>query len=67
METPIKTPCIQICAVDGRTGWCLGCGRTLSEIGKWSRFDDGERETILTGLPQRIKRLKTLGKLVTVT
>ncbi|MAN47450.1 MAG: hypothetical protein CMF04_14775 [Hyphomonas sp.] len=31
----IKSPCIKVCAVDAATGLCLGCGRTLPEIGKW--------------------------------
>lgn len=67
METPIKTPCNQICAVDGRTGWCVGCGRTLAEIGQWSQFADAERETVLSQLPQRMDHLKTHVKLASVS
>ncbi|MEE9380901.1 MAG: DUF1289 domain-containing protein [Hyphomonadaceae bacterium] len=62
--TPVTTPCIQVCAVDGRTGWCLGCGRTLSEIGGWSACGAVERADILAKLPSRIEQLETLGKLV---
>ena len=24
-------PCIAVCQFDGRTGWCLGCDRTVPE------------------------------------
>ena len=29
---PIATPCVKVCAVDGASGYCLGCRRTLAEI-----------------------------------
>ena len=37
------TPCIKVCIVDGASGLCLGCYRTLPEIAKWSRLDEAER------------------------
>ncbi|ABI78105.1 conserved hypothetical protein [Hyphomonas neptunium ATCC 15444] len=59
---PIKSPCIKVCAVDGKTGLCLGCGRTLPEIGAWTRLGNDEREAVISLLPERIERLKALGK-----
>ncbi|MDY6924000.1 MAG: DUF1289 domain-containing protein [Pseudomonadota bacterium] len=50
---PIATPCVQVCIVDGASGLCLGCWRTLSEIGGWSRFTDAERAAIMAALPGR--------------
>ena len=44
---PIATPCIKVCAVDGESGLCLGCHRTLKEIGFWGRFTDEERTAIM--------------------
>ncbi len=58
----IKSPCIKVCTVDGETGLCLGCGRTLAEIGSWSRIGDAGRDAVLAALPARIDRLATLGK-----
>ena len=49
----IATPCVQTCIVDGPTGLCLGCYRTLQEIGGWSRLTDAQRAEIMTGLPAR--------------
>ncbi|MBL8544059.1 MAG: DUF1289 domain-containing protein, partial [Hyphomonadaceae bacterium] len=31
-DRPISSPCIKVCAVDGSSGLCIGCGRTLKEI-----------------------------------
>jgi predicted Fe-S protein YdhL (DUF1289 family) len=49
----IATPCVKVCAVDGRTGVCLGCRRTLPEIAGWARLSDEERAAIMTALPLR--------------
>ncbi len=54
---PIVTPCIQVCIVDGPTSLCLGCYRTLSEIGGWSGLSDAQRAEIMTELPSRISRI----------
>jgi predicted Fe-S protein YdhL (DUF1289 family) len=62
MPLPIKTPCVQVCVVDGPTGFCLGCGRTLGEIARWARFSDAEREAVFAALPPRIETLKAAGK-----
>ncbi|MBU1348030.1 MAG: DUF1289 domain-containing protein [Alphaproteobacteria bacterium] len=53
----IATPCIQVCIVDGPTGLCLGCYRTLSEIGGWSALSDPQRAEIMTELPIRQSRI----------
>ena len=54
----IATPCIKVCIVDGATSLCLGCWRTLSEIGGWSGFTDAERAAIMALLPAREARAK---------
>jgi predicted Fe-S protein YdhL (DUF1289 family) len=50
----ISTPCIKRCTVDPRTALCQGCGRTLEEIARWSRYTEAERRTIMAGLPARL-------------
>ena len=52
----IATPCVKVCVVDGATSLCLGCWRTLSEIGGWSGFTDAERAEIMAELPARDAR-----------
>lgn len=50
---PIATPCVQVCIVDGESGLCLGCHRTLAEVAGWTRFTDDERAAIIGSLPAR--------------
>lgn len=50
---PIVTPCVKVCAVDGASGYCLGCRRTLPEIAGWAKLSDEERAAIMTALPDR--------------
>ena len=57
----IATPCVQVCIVDGATGLCLGCHRTLQEIGGWSRLTDAERASIMAELPGRAGKTTGVG------
>ena len=50
---PITTPCVKVCIVDGASGLCLGCFRTLEEIAGWSRLETGQRAAIMAELPGR--------------
>ena len=50
---PVATPCVKVCAVDGASGYCLGCRRTLPEIAGWARLSDAERAAIMAALPDR--------------
>jgi hypothetical protein len=49
-----SSPCIQVCAVSGVTGLCVGCGRTLKEIAAWGRLSEAERRAIMNELPARL-------------
>ena len=51
----MESPCIKICTYDPGTGLCLGCGRTLEEIGAWFSMSDEERRTVMEKLPARLK------------
>ena len=53
----IATPCIKVCVVDGASSLCLGCFRTLSEIGGWSALSDDAREAVMADLPARRSRI----------
>ena len=49
----IATPCVMVCTVDGASGLCLGCFRTLPEIATWSRMSAEERTKIMGELEGR--------------
>lgn len=54
---PIKSPCLRVCAVDGRANACRGCGRTLGEIANWGTMSEAARDHVLRLLPARIEAL----------
>ncbi|HEX8470896.1 MAG TPA: DUF1289 domain-containing protein [Brevundimonas sp.] len=53
----IATPCVKVCIVDGSSSLCLGCYRTLEEIGGWSGLTDVQRAQIMAELPARRDRI----------
>jgi predicted Fe-S protein YdhL (DUF1289 family) len=55
---PITTPCVKICLIDGESGLCMGCQRTLPEVASWSRLTDAERAEIMGALPARRSRIR---------
>ncbi len=53
-QPPISTPCINVCAIDARSGLCTGCARSLEEIARWSRLTERERRAVMETLPARL-------------
>ena len=53
----IATPCIKVCVIDDASGLCLGCLRTLDEIGGWSGFSPERRARVMAALPARRDRI----------
>ncbi|MCJ2020051.1 MULTISPECIES: DUF1289 domain-containing protein [unclassified Methylobacterium] len=47
-------PCISVCQFDGRTGWCLGCGRTIPEARAWRKMTPFRRTSLMRELPRRV-------------
>lgn len=47
------SPCIGICRMNARTGYCEGCLRTLDEIAAWPRLNAVEKQRILKILAVR--------------
>jgi uncharacterized protein len=43
--------------MDPVRGVCIGCCRTLEEIGRWSSMADSEREQVMRALGERRKKL----------
>jgi predicted Fe-S protein YdhL (DUF1289 family) len=53
----IESPCVKICVVHPEAKICIGCYRTISEIGGWSRMSADERRQIMQDLPARAGQL----------
>lgn len=56
----IETPCVKLCAVAPASGMCIGCGRSLREIGAWRGLSPAARRQIMAILPERLARLRAL-------
>jgi predicted Fe-S protein YdhL (DUF1289 family) len=55
----VQSPCINTCALDQKSGLCIGCGRTINEIGRWLSLNEEERSRVMAELPRRLAVLKT--------
>ncbi|MGL4488524.1 MAG: DUF1289 domain-containing protein [Rhizobiaceae bacterium] len=54
----IESPCILVCAIDMKTGYCFGCGRTKGEIGDWLTMTPIERRSVMELLPARLETME---------
>lgn len=52
-----QSPCVDVCRHDPRTGWCLGCGRTATEIGAWVKLSPFRRKRLERELARRVAKL----------
>jgi predicted Fe-S protein YdhL (DUF1289 family) len=51
----IQSPCNRVCTLDPASGICLGCGRSLAEIARWTQMSDAERERLMSDLDRRVQ------------
>ena len=58
---PIESPCNKVCIIDAASGLCIGCGRTLAEIGGWISMTADERRRVMNELPARRAALPRTG------
>ena len=50
----IESPCVKLCTLDAQTGLCIGCGRSIDEIARWTLMSDAERAAVMAALPARL-------------
>jgi uncharacterized protein len=53
----VKSPCIETCRFDGRTGLCTGCLRTQLEAREWKKMGDHRRHQIINDRARRERKL----------
>jgi predicted Fe-S protein YdhL (DUF1289 family) len=59
-KPPLETPCIDVWETDVASGLCIGCGRTLDEIARWSAMSNEEQRAIMAILPARMALAETV-------
>ena len=54
----MESPCILVCSIDDKTGFCFGCGRTRAEISGWIDYSSAERRAIMDTLATRLETVE---------
>jgi len=47
------SPCVSICRLDDKTGFCVGCLRNIDEIRDWMIMLPAERQEVLRRIDER--------------
>ena len=58
VATGIESPCNRVCVMHPAAQVCIGCGRTLDEIGRWIELGAAERSGIMAQLGFRLAALR---------
>ena len=61
-EDVISSPCVSVCTIDPETKQCIGCLRTLKEIGGWRVMSTAEKKAVIVACEERAKVQTPLGK-----
>lgn len=56
------SPCVGVCTADRARSICIGCLRTLKEIGAWRTMTLDEKRATVAACEEREKSLTRLGK-----
>lgn len=46
-EEYVVSPCIGVCSIDPATKMCIGCLRTLKEIGAWRSMSPAQKKAVV--------------------
>lgn len=51
----VASPCISVCSIDKATRQCIGCLRTLDEIGAWRAMTPDQQRAVVAACLERAK------------
>lgn len=49
----VPSPCAKVCALDPRSGYCVGCYRTIDEVANWVEMSAEDKRAVLERVAQR--------------
>jgi predicted Fe-S protein YdhL (DUF1289 family) len=58
LQTPVPSPCINVCEIAPDTGLCRGCLRNIDEIANWGSAGDGYKRAVWLEIRRREARLE---------
>jgi predicted Fe-S protein YdhL (DUF1289 family) len=53
LQTPVPSPCINLCQMAPGTGLCQGCLRTIDEIVAWGTASDDYKRAVWAEIRRR--------------
>jgi predicted Fe-S protein YdhL (DUF1289 family) len=56
-DISLESPCTKICKLDESGQYCIGCFRTRTDIGVWSRATDDEKVDMIEAAKKRAHKL----------
>ena len=54
----VKSPCVDVCVFDGKSGFCVRCLRTAPEAQEWKKMSDHRRHQIINDRTRRKRKLQ---------
>jgi predicted Fe-S protein YdhL (DUF1289 family) len=61
-EPALSSPCVSVCTMDPTRAYCIGCLRTIKEIGAWRTMTAAEKRLVVAACRDRAAKLQPLGK-----
>lgn len=61
-EEMVASPCVSVCTLDKTSGLCIGCLRTIKEIGAWRTMTMAEKRATVAACAERAKNIAPRGK-----
>ena len=61
-EELVASPCVSVCTMDRTSGLCIGCLRTIQEIGAWRTMTMAEKRATVAACAERAKSIAPRGK-----
>ncbi|MFZ6849269.1 DUF1289 domain-containing protein [Undibacterium sp. RuRC25W] len=54
LSEPVPSPCVGVCKMDEKAGWCAGCFRTLDELRGWGTASNERKLEIWQQVKHRL-------------
>jgi predicted Fe-S protein YdhL (DUF1289 family) len=58
LQSPVPSPCINVCEIVPGTGLCRGCMRTIDEIVNWGSASDEYKRAVWAEIRRREERIE---------
>ena len=52
----VPNPCVNLCSLNA-SNVCIGCYRTIDEVGAWGRYSDEQRREVLENCERRFQEM----------